>query len=159
MITENDKKTKSIKSIKSIKGLTLIELMVTLTIVGILMIFSYPALSNHIKESNADALKLYMLDMSNNFERIKRKNYTYNAILKNGKFNTDINSLYFPKDDGDTTFTLSVSNVSHKTYTITGTPTEKQGSDYGKIRLQYSNGTLSGLYDADNDDTWAETWY
>lgn len=141
-------------------GFTFIELLVTMTIVSILMATAFPSYDKYIKESHANALKIHILDMANDFEKIKRKNLTYKAILNaDQSFNTSISELSYPVGDDNKRFNLTVSNVTHVTYKIEATPVGVQGDDYGKIKLEFINGEMIGTYDYLNDESFLERWY
>lgn len=148
------------KNLKRKQGLTFIEMLVTIAVLSLLMSVAYPAYDKYIKDSNADNLKNQLIDMSNDFDRIKRKTYTYKGILNtDGSFNTDIAPLVYPRDGNNLRFTLEVIDIEHSSYKIIATPVNIQGEDYGKLSFSFKDGNLIGLYDINNDDTWAERWY
>lgn len=147
------------KGLKRQDGLTFIEVLVTIAIISMLMSVAYPAYDGYIKNSHTDALKEQLIDMSNDFDRVKRKTFTYKGVLKDGVFNTDIAPLTYPRNGIDVRFTIEVLDIEHTSYKIIATPVNNQGEDYGKISFGFLSGELVGKYDVDNDLSWSETWY
>lgn len=141
-------------------GLTFVEALVTIGVLSLIMSIAYPVYDNYVKDAHASSLQSQLIDMSNDFDRIKRKNFTYKAILNNdGTFNENIAPLTYPRDGQNIRFNLEVKDIDHHTYKIIATPTEIQGLDYGKLRFEFVDGKLSGKYDSKNDDTWTDIWY
>lgn len=147
--------------IKNKKGVTLIELLITIVILSILFFIGYPMYKSYVEDSYAEQAKQQMLTISNDLDKIKGKFYTFEAALdSNGKIYPDIAIFYTPTNSPtNKRFLLSVEDVTPTSYKIIATPTEIQGNHYGKLKLEYKNEELIGLYDENNDNTWNERWY
>lgn len=128
-------------------GFTLIELMVTVAIIGILAAIAYPSYTQYIARSNRSAAQTFMFSVSN-----KQEQYMLDARLYAGATSalTDLN-ISLPADVlskyGVTvvcTMPTAVGNCTalagSPTYTITATPIDAQlASDTKCATLTLSN--------------------
>ena len=112
---------------KQQKGFTLIELMVVVAIVGILVAVALPSYTDYvIRSKRADATGALMA-ATNAMERWRANNFSYAGATVGTAFATNVPS------DGSASayYTLSISNLSASTYTITATAVNEQADALG----------------------------
>lgn len=112
--------------IQTVKGFTLIELMIVITIVGILAAVALPAYQNYIiRTKRADATGVLMA-ATNAMERYRANNFSYAGAEAGKTF-----SINVPSDGTQAAYyTLSLV-VTPRTYSITATATGSQSSALG----------------------------
>jgi len=102
-------------------GFTLVEIMITLVIIGILTAIAYPSYQSYIlKSRRSDALST-ISQYQIIFERCYAQNFAYNvacAALPG-----------FPLTSPQGYYSISLSNLSASTYTLTATPLGTQVKD------------------------------
>ncbi len=114
-------------------GFTLIELMVTVAIVGILAAVAYPSYQNYVLKSNRAAATGCLMEYAQFMERTFTQNMTYkptNFSLPQLQCNRDLTARY--------AFALVASAHDTRTYTLSATPTTVQSKD-GCGVLTYSH--------------------
>ena len=103
-------------------GFTLIELMVTVVVVGILAAIAYPSYTEHVRKSSRRAAQAQMMDLANRQQQF--------LIVQNG-FVPDATitgtGYALPHDlQGQYTPTITVGDGSVPSFTITFTATGRQ---------------------------------
>ena len=137
-------------SIENRNGFTLIELMITVAIVGILATIALPSYTNYINQANRSDAKAVLLENAQFLER----NYT-----ENNKYHKDsagqaiaLPATVSPKS-GTALYNITVSNFTATTYTLTATPDTggRMASDEcGALSInQLGQKSVSGSLDAD----------
>lgn len=108
------------KSIRPL-GFTLVELLITLIIVGILITFAYPSYKAYIiKSRRTDALQT-LTQAQLILERCYSVNFSYSATCE---------ALpSFPQTSTQGFYNISISNLGTSTYTLTATPIGPQAQD------------------------------
>jgi len=109
-------------------GFTLIELMITVAIIGILTSVGYPSYQNHIKKAKRVEAQGALVSFATAMEQWRVEN---NNNYKIGTDGTDISQIFsnqVPTDGGTKTYTLSLVSDAN-TYTLTATPYGTQVSD------------------------------
>jgi type IV pilus assembly protein PilE len=101
-------------------GFTLIEVMITVAIIGILMAVAYPSYLNHILRSNRTAAEACLTELSQFMERSYTSTFSYqNIVLPDLACMTDLDARY----------TFSLTNQAARTYTANATPIGLQLKD------------------------------
>ncbi len=100
-------------------GFTLIELMVTVAIVGILSAIALPAYTSYINQANRSDAKAVLLENVQFLER----NYTENNKYHQTSSGTAITlPVYVSPESGTTLYNISAPTLTATTYTLTATP-------------------------------------
>jgi type IV pilus assembly protein PilE len=107
------------------RGFTLIELMITVAIVGILASIAYPNYIEQIRKGNRADAKASLTSFANAMEiwRMQNGNSYLGAGAPNtGSPNPAVFSATVPVSGGITTYDLTISAVTATTYTLAATP-------------------------------------
>ena len=109
-------------------GFTLIELMITVAVIGILAAVAYPSYNNYLIRATRSAAQSFMLDVSNKEEQYLLDARIYAAVANNAGFSTL--GLTVPVEVSRF-YNLSVASVTASTYSIQAAPIAgtRQASD------------------------------
>lgn len=108
-------------------GFTVIEILVAIAITGILAKFAYPAYTTHIKNAKQAEARTALLSLANTLSQYYLDSNTYvGAAVGSGGIFTDT----VPVSGGKKTYTLSLSNLTASTYTVTATPVDTSLETY-----------------------------
>lgn len=111
-------------------GFTLIELMITVAIIGILAAIAYPSYASHIIKGNRAAAKAQMLDIANRQQQFLLANRAYatkDALTTSGyALPSEVSSRY--------SYDITVGTGTVPSYLITFTAIGSQTSD-GNLTL------------------------
>ncbi len=148
---------------KKLSGFTLIELMVTVVIIGILAAVAYPSYQDSVKQSRRAAAQVALVSLGNAMERVFTQNNTYKPGGANPTLGTaagDIFPAQAPLDGTVKQYNLSISAATTAaTYTVRATPISgtSQASD-GMLEL---DGTGAKRWDKNADGSFGaseNTW-
>ncbi len=150
---------KCLRGFTLMRGFTLIELMVVIVIVGIISAFAYPSYVQYIVDTKRTAATSVLLQIANRQQQFFMDSKSYTADLTNLGFPN--NPLEISDDgrsmtsgDSDNVYSVSLSNVTVTTYTITATPLNTQLSrdaDCGALTFDQSGAKGAG---GSVDDCW-----
>ncbi len=107
------------------KGFSLIELLVVLSITGILCAIIYPGYRDTITRTHRSDGQTALLDLAIRMENYYTKNNTYKTATIGQGTSTDV-LVHATSPEGF--YLLSLSKLTHSTYTLKATPTPSQAN-------------------------------
>ncbi|WP_235548620.1 type IV pilin protein [Noviherbaspirillum sp. Root189] len=107
------------KSHPGSNGFSLIELMVTVAIVGILSAIAYPSYRDHVVKTNRTSAENVMLQLANKQEQYRLDKREYSSV---------VDDVVAVPGDVSRNYTITLGNVTATTFTITATATGAQAS-------------------------------
>ena len=116
---------------RRLRGFTLIEVMITVVIVGILAAVAYPSYQDYIRRGNRSAAQAFMMTIASRQEQYLLSNRSYAATT------AALSLTQPPETAGRYTFAVALPTIT--SYTITATATGAQVPD-GDLTLS-SDGT------------------
>lgn len=113
------------------RGFTLIEVMITVAIIGILAAIAYPSYQNSVQKTRRAECEGGLYGLANAMERHFTTNFTYLGAGTTGG-NTGAPTIYSttcPIDGGNPSYNLTIQAVTATTYTLQATPINAQATD------------------------------
>lgn len=95
-------------------GFSLIELLIVLTIIGILITLSMPLYSHYVARTNRAAAEIALMKLATALEEYHIIHHTYE--------NATLNTLHFPNDIANHQYQLSITSASAMQYSIAAIP-------------------------------------
>lgn len=106
------------------RGFTLIELMIVVAIIAIIAAVALPSYQSQTRDARRTDAAAVMLQARQQMERFYSKNYTYVGATAGGTITDKA-----PIDGAARHYTLSLSNLTATTFTITAAPQDSQTGD------------------------------
>ncbi|WP_337880545.1 type IV pilin protein [Rheinheimera sp.] len=135
---------------RTITGFSLIELLVAITIVGMLAAIAYPSYTDYVLRGGRAAVTACLLEQAQFMEQVYSANLTYAS--NNGE-DTTLPDLQCSRDLA-AKFSFELSNLDSRTFTLTASAQGQQANDsctsfsYNQAGVKTANG--SGSADAVN---------
>lgn len=135
------------------QGVTLIELMITIVIVGIIAAVAYPSYQSFIQKSRRADGQASLMSFAAAMERHFTVNDTYASTISGSAPSAPLSSVFpseAPLDGDDKFYDLEVQAVTTSTFTIQAVPKGPQDGDRcGTLTL-----THAGARGAGDTDCW-----
>ena len=128
------------------KGFSLIELMIVISIIGILAAIAYPSYNEYTTRSRRADGQASLLDLATRLERFYSENNTYaTATIASGNTGTDVLGVNTSPEGW---YTLSITNQGAGTFTVQATPRLEQANRDTRCQsLTYNNLGQKGIAD------------
>ncbi len=102
-------------------GFTLLELMIVVTIIGILASIAYPAYQDSVRKARRAEAKSALVEAANSMERYYTQNGSYTGAVAGTTFSSTVPT----NGQGTIFYNLTLASTT-TTFTITATPTAAQ---------------------------------
>ncbi|QIZ77124.1 type IV pilin protein [Ferrimonas lipolytica] len=118
------------------RGFTLIEMMIAVTILGILASIAYPSYTDYVQSSRRALAKTTLVEASQRLERYYAQNLTFTGAVSGSTL-----TIFTTSGDFDEYYSLTASAAANS-YSLTAAPAGSQSTDEcGSLSLNSSNQT------------------
>jgi len=148
------------------QGFTLIELMITVAIIGILAGIALPSYQDSVRKSRRADVKTVLLGLANAMERLYTVSNSYCDAAAGGTLiancgttieDTGTSSIYTIPPETASFYTVTISAATNNSYTLSAARTGAQSNDKcGTLTL--TNTGVKGVTGADTGVTAADCW-
>lgn len=141
------------------KGFSLIELMITVAIIGILSSIAYPSYIDYIIDSRRADAQQALTAFATTMERYRAENGTYNGAAAGGG-NTGSPRLFptqTPVDGGSPYYDVTIQAAGANSFVLRATPVAGSSQD-GDGFLEIDSSGLKG-WDSDNSGALSDDEY
>ena len=132
------------------QGFTLMELMITVAIIGILGAIAYPSFSNYTQQANRSDATVDLMDIASNLEVRFADTGTFVGATLGAGASTDVWNAT-TTTNGNYNLTIAIGSAT--TYTLTATATGTQTGDTNCRRITYSSTGAKGSFDSSSTAT------
>lgn len=127
------------------RGFTLIELMITVTIIGIIAAIAYPNYTQYVVKASRQAAQGELIELANLQEKIYLNSNTYAVSVTaaySGKSDagSGLGNTAGKTRDGKYTITVSPNDTPGQTFTLTATPVAGKSQENDGILTLNSSG-------------------
>jgi type IV pilus assembly protein PilE len=141
------------------QGFNLVELMITVAVLGLIAAFAYPSYVDNILDSRRAECSGALSALANAMERHYSVNGDYLGAAAGGADTgaPAIFSTTCPADGNAATYNLTIAAATTSTYSLRATPVGQQtGDECGSLTL--TNTGVKGVVGADTGITWQNCW-
>ncbi|KTC65767.1 type-IV pilin [Legionella adelaidensis] len=125
------------------KAFTIMELLITIVIIGILATFAYPSYMDYITRARRSDGQTALLNLASRMERYYSEHNTYQTATIGAGANTDVLSSNTSPEGW---YTLSIATATNSAYTLRATPLSSQATQDKKCQtLTLDNLGLKGI--------------
>mgnify|MGYP000333136426 CR=1 FL=1 len=117
------------KRINKLKGLSLIELMVTVAIIGILAAVALPSYQNYVMQSNRAVAKAILLENAQFMEQFYTENSRYDQTPGGVAVALPLAQSPRPGGGGAIQYNINVATPTPNTFTLQAVPTGSMAGD------------------------------
>jgi type IV pilus assembly protein PilE len=128
---------------KKVAGFTLIELMITVAIVGILAAVALPSYNEYIRRGKRAEARAEVLRADGWMERYFTENNRYSNNVANNANSVFATRFGTVPASGTANYTVTLNAVTATTYTITAAPTGSMTGDICGSYTKNNTGTLA----------------
>ncbi|MCQ8105215.1 type IV pilin protein [Methylomonas sp. SURF-2] len=139
---------------KSSKGFTLIELMITVAVIGILAGIAYPSYQDSVMKSRRRDAQGALVGLANAMERHFTETNSY-AGSADANDRPTIFAIQSPVDGGTAAYELFITSVTATTFTLEASPTGAQANDRcGNLTLTNTGARGFDGANGNTEDCW-----
>jgi type IV pilus assembly protein PilE len=144
---------------RAAKGFSLIELMITIVILGIVASFAFAGYQEQVRDARRGDCSGALVSLSQAMERFYSANNSYLGAASGGS-DTGAPAIFpasCPTDGGTAFYNVTIETATASTYTLQAAPIGGMAEDKCGTLTLTSTG-VKGVADADAGVTWEDCW-